>query len=914
MAQKTCSSSSSSIQTWSWDVFVALYRNGIRTFRDDREIETEEAIWTELEKAIVTSRIDVIVFSRNYAASSRCLKELEKIMECRRSLKQIVLPVFYDVDPSNILFPRLVLFWFEVVSGLKINMVKSELVPVGVVPNIADMVDVLGCKQGSLLAKYLGLPLGANVRNRSIWNPIIEKMERRIYGISLKGVGDDKMCWKPAMGRGFAIRSYYQVLTKSFDQSFPWKTVWKSKVPSRVASFVWTATLGNILIIDNLRKCFESTFMEEIIKDIFNKLDLAYFRVATYPVGIESRLQGLDRLLSRDSGDVCMVGILGIGGMGKTTMAKAIYNLLHSEFEESCFLGDVRETAKQPDGLIKLQKKILSSVQVNDGRKISHVDQGTMVIKERVWSKRVLLVLDDVDHQEQLDKLAVRRNYFQPGSRIIITMRNESLLNLFEVDERYMPPKLNHHESLLLFSWHAFRKDQPNEDFEELSKEVVGYAERLPLALEVLGSLLSDKKKSEWESALQRLKGTEAVEGIVLNLHRSNEEQVNSETFAKMNRLRVLQLNYMGLSGSFHCPSKSLRWLQCYGLPLRSLPSDLYMENLVVIDMPHSRLKEIWKGAKSIEFLQKLVVLDLNNCSKLRNLPPGICKLKSLKYLTVSGYSKLDMVLDSEGSPSKSWYSLFSSWADPLRSPASISSLISLQDFSSIRKLFLQESNLAHLPDDLGCLVSLVGLNLSGNNFSSIPASISLLAKLKYLNLNRCRRLQSIPELPISLEALYANNCKSLKRLSIGSECPSSPELRFLNCSKQFKNNFACDLKKSILHYKELSTLGDFNVFLHGADDVPDLFNCQHSGSVLSFVVPPLENQKLRGCFLCVSFASLNCDIHGFSVVCELSNITKNLEGRYHEMNPLVITGEDFMWFNYIPLPYLDFQLEVGDV
>ena len=73
---------------------------------------------------------------------------------------------------------------------------------------------------------------------------------------------------------------------------------------------------------------------------------------------------------------------------------------------------------------------------------------------------------------------------------------------------------------------------------------------------------------------------------------------MNSEAFAKMNRLRVLQLNYMGLSGSFHCPSKSLRWLQWYGFPLRSLPSDLYMENLVVIDMPHSRLKEIWKGTK----------------------------------------------------------------------------------------------------------------------------------------------------------------------------------------------------------------------------------------------------------------------------------------------------------------------------
>ena len=80
------------------------------------------------------------------------------------------------------MFLRLVLFWFEVVSGLKINMGKSELVFVGVVPNRADMVDVLGCKQGSFPMKYLGLPLGANVRDRSIWNLIIKKVERRLAG------------------------------------------------------------------------------------------------------------------------------------------------------------------------------------------------------------------------------------------------------------------------------------------------------------------------------------------------------------------------------------------------------------------------------------------------------------------------------------------------------------------------------------------------------------------------------------------------------------------------------------------------------------------------------------------------------------------------------------------------------------
>ena len=90
--------------------------------------------------------------------------------------------VLCDADLGQILFLRLVLFWFEVVFGLKINMGKFELVPMGVVPNIVDMVDVLGCKQDSFPMKYLGLPLGANVRDRSIWNPIIEKVERRLAG------------------------------------------------------------------------------------------------------------------------------------------------------------------------------------------------------------------------------------------------------------------------------------------------------------------------------------------------------------------------------------------------------------------------------------------------------------------------------------------------------------------------------------------------------------------------------------------------------------------------------------------------------------------------------------------------------------------------------------------------------------
>ena len=87
-----------------------------------------------------------------------------------------------DADIDQMLFLHLVLSWFEIVLGLKINLDKFELVPMGVVPNFEMLVNALGCKQGSLPMKYLGLPLGAKWKDRAVWNPIIEKVENRLAG------------------------------------------------------------------------------------------------------------------------------------------------------------------------------------------------------------------------------------------------------------------------------------------------------------------------------------------------------------------------------------------------------------------------------------------------------------------------------------------------------------------------------------------------------------------------------------------------------------------------------------------------------------------------------------------------------------------------------------------------------------
>lgn len=83
-------------------LYIALTDAGINTFRDDNELPRGEDLSSELLKAIQGSRISVVVFSRNYAASSWCLEELVKIVECRRTARQLVLPIFYDVDPSDV--------------------------------------------------------------------------------------------------------------------------------------------------------------------------------------------------------------------------------------------------------------------------------------------------------------------------------------------------------------------------------------------------------------------------------------------------------------------------------------------------------------------------------------------------------------------------------------------------------------------------------------------------------------------------------------------------------------------------------------------------------------------------------------------------------------------------------------------
>ncbi|XP_030932401.1 TMV resistance protein N-like isoform X2 [Quercus lobata] len=207
------------------------------------------------------------------------------------------------------------------------------------------------------------------------------------------------------------------------------------------------------------------------------------------------------------SNDVRMVGIHGLGGVGKTTIAKAIYNRIANFFELSCFLEDVKEKLETNDGIIKLQEMLLSKISRGTYVKVDSVPKGIIMIKERLFRTRLLLILDNVVDTEVMVNLLGECNWFALGSRVIITTRDKQVLNTFGKDHPiYELKELNQSESRELFNLHAFQKIEPEETYSEVTEQIIHYANGLPLALKVIGSDLCGKNICEWKSALEKYK------------------------------------------------------------------------------------------------------------------------------------------------------------------------------------------------------------------------------------------------------------------------------------------------------------------------------------------------------------------------------------------------------------------------
>ncbi|KAL4582590.1 hypothetical protein LXL04_007144 [Taraxacum kok-saghyz] len=259
----------------------------------------------------------------------------------------------------------------------------------------------------------------------------------------------------------------------------------------------------------------EAKFIRKIVKELSLELRSIKFNTDENLVGMESRIKEVVSYLGSGLDDVHMIGIKGIGGGGKTTLVRAVFDQISFQFEGKSFVENVREVSNASlSGLKSLQNQLLLDVLNDKGISVNSVHDGKHMIKRKMCDQKVLVVLDDVDHIDQLEALAGESNWFKSGSRIIITTRDEQVLVAHRVKLIHDVNLLSDKEAICLFSKYAFGRDIPVQGYEELSGQVICYAAGLPLTIKVLGSFLCGKSELEWGDALKRLKKIPLVETL----------------------------------------------------------------------------------------------------------------------------------------------------------------------------------------------------------------------------------------------------------------------------------------------------------------------------------------------------------------------------------------------------------------
>ncbi|CAL1358647.1 unnamed protein product [Linum trigynum] len=249
--------------------------------------------------------------------------------------------------------------------------------------------------------------------------------------------------------------------------------------------------------------------IDEVFSLVRSHLMENYKLVTGQLVGIDPHIKQVKRLLKKG---VKLVGIQGMSGMGKTIIARAVYNSVSAYFDRCCFVEDVRDILSKSDGIITLQNKILSDI-LRCHTKVRDSSQGIQSIKDRVccWDN-ILIVLDNVDERFVFADTLGDLTHFRSNSRFIITTVDERVFQKFQEYELYQPKGMNPDIALQPISRHAFGSDYPPQDYISRSENFVKVASGLPLAVKAIGSLLFRKDDSFWDAMWPRLQDIPAIE------------------------------------------------------------------------------------------------------------------------------------------------------------------------------------------------------------------------------------------------------------------------------------------------------------------------------------------------------------------------------------------------------------------
>ncbi|KAL1218395.1 Disease resistance protein RPS4B [Cardamine amara subsp. amara] len=790
---------------------TALKNHNINVFYDNDE-DKGEPLETLLNR-IEESRIAVTIFSRNYAESVWCLRELTKINDRFKEEKLVVIPIFYNVEVST-------------VKGL-----TGE------------------------------------------FGDAFRKLDKC----------DEKKNWKEALKEIPKIMSI-EVHEKSIE----------SKIIKKIVEEV-KKSLNKVRLKGSENASVDPSEYSDTRTSFGGAKDKTF--------GIEQRLTELEEKLDIKDSRTRIIGVVGMPGIGKTTLLKELINIWKGKFFKHALIDQIRQKSNKyrleclPTLLLEKLLPELNNPQIDDFEEPYKTHKGLL------HKRKVLVALDDVSKKEQIYALLgkydllTKHDWIKDGSRIIIATNDMSLLEGL-VHDTYVVRQLNHKDGLQLFCYHAFDDDKAiprNADFTNLSDKFVHYARGHPLALKILGTELYEKSKKHWEgklkildqrpntyigevlqvsynelsleqkdafldiayfrlqdvdyvesllassdlrfveaikalknkflistcdgrvdmhdllytfsreleltasiqggseqrrlwrhqdiikertiNVLQKRTGAADVRGIFLDLSEvTGEMSCDCDHFRNMRNLWYLKFynshcpqecktnNKINLPDGLNLPLKEVRCLHWLKFPEKELPNDFNPINLVDLKLPYSKIEQLWDGVKDTPVLKWV---DLSHSSQLHNLS-GLSKAKSLQRLNLEECTSLESLGDVN------WISL---------KTLTLSNCSNFKEFpcipENLEALYLDGTAISQLPDNVVNLERLVLLNMKDcKMLENIPSCVGELIALQKLVLSGCRKLKDFPEISESSLKILLLDGTSIKTM------PQLPSVQYLCLSR----------------------------------------------------------------------------------------------------------------------------------